>query len=72
MPASAGANQGGPLMNAETTLQSMFDDLPPADDTRYSSRLRAVWMIGVADGESAVGAADEDLVEVTPAFAWVS
>jgi hypothetical protein len=66
-------------MNAEPTLQWTFDDPASADDTPFSSRLRAVWLIGLPDpGYRQVPADDDrddvaaDLVEVTPAFAWVS
>lgn len=69
------------------TLRWTLEDPPPADDAQYSSRLRAVWLVGVpredrwdADTHGDThghhhGGTDDtagDLVEVTPAFAWVS
>jgi hypothetical protein len=66
-------------MNAETTLQPTFDDPSPADETPFSSRLRAVWLVGLADSSYRPATPDDgwdeavaDLVEVTPAFGWVS
>ena len=66
-------------MNAETTLQWTVDDQTSADEAPFSSRLRAVWLIGLPDASHRSAPADDDwdnaaadLVEVTPAFAWVS
>jgi hypothetical protein len=63
-------------MNAEATLQWTIDDVPSVDDSPYSSRLRAVWLIGLPEPpdreDEDLPAEDHDLVEVTPAFAWVS
>jgi hypothetical protein len=66
-------------MNAEPTLQPTFDDTSSVDDTPFSSRLRAVWLIGLSDPSDRLASIDDDgddvaadLVDVTPAFAWVS
>jgi hypothetical protein len=66
-------------MNAEPALQPTFDDTLSADDTPFSSRLRAVWLIGLSDPSDRQASVDDDgladvadLVDVTPAFAWVS
>jgi hypothetical protein len=66
--------QGRPIVH---TLQWTVEDAPPTDESQFSSRLRAVWLIGTPrpepdDGWADAGGADGDLVEVTPAFAWVS
>ena len=65
-------------MTAETTLQWQIDD-PSSTETPFSSRLRAVWLLGLPDPSHRPAPADDawddaaaDLVEVTPAFAWVS
>ena len=66
-------------MNAEATLEWTIDDPSSADETPFTSRLRAVWLLGLPDAGHRPAPADDhwddavaDLVEVTPAFAWVS
>jgi hypothetical protein len=64
-------------MNATPTMQWTIHD--PTDDSPYSSRLRAVWLVGVSEPPPRYAPEEDgwddialDLVDVTPAFAWVS
>jgi hypothetical protein len=66
-------------MTAEATLEWTIDEPSPAAETPFSSRLRAVWLLGLPESSYRQAPTDDDwddvaadLVEVTPAFAWVS